>query len=273
MELQKMIEWYKSNVGKHTYSMETPRFDCSFSVASALEAASGAKIVPMSYSTINLGDLLKRLGFVKVYSGRTNNAPVKEFDVILMTNADSMSGSGGAGGHTGIIGAGGIFWNTTPTDWSTGNSYLKGKAVQSPSWSVYRNITRLQHLTEVWRYQGKTTQNKQVSNKITVDGLFGVNSVIALQSLAGTGSDGYITYITSANKKYLPNLCAYKVGNAPSLTVIWLQKQMGATADGFWGKDTNIAIAKKLNAHYGDDRYFGATECKALQKWINERLK
>ena len=276
INMNKAIAWYQSNVGKHTYSMENPRFDCSYSVAAALSAAGAGGISPNAYNTVNLPALLDKLGFQRVYSGPTLRATgVLDGDVVLMSGGNSMADSAGDNGHTGIIGPNGKFYNTTATDWMNGKKFVAGNAVQIAPWMEYIKITRLKNHTEIWRL-GKAVASKPAGKskpaKLTVDSIFGVKSVQALEYLAGTGDDGVITDITPANAKYVPNLTSKRIGNQPSETVKWLQKQVGVDPDGFWGPATNIGIAHMCGATGGDERIFGPNEARGLQKWINFKL-
>ena len=276
MDLQKMIDWYKQNVGKHTYSMDSnSRFDCSSSVASALAYASGKKINVMSYNTVNLGALLKSLGFVRVYAGSTLGANVKEFDVILMTNGANMSQSAGASGHTGVIGSGGTFWNTTPTNFYTGQTYAKGQAVQSSPWNSYKVVTRLKNYTEVWRYGAKQTSHA----KLELDGFLGLGTWREIGRAVGVDSGSVISGQTLNNKSRLKGVTV-KVSytGEGSLTVSKWQKKLGVNSDGIIGKEFITALQKRLKklGYYSGaiDGVFDypSTTILAWQKWLNKGI-
>ncbi|WP_054639827.1 peptidoglycan amidohydrolase family protein [Lactococcus fujiensis] len=59
------VNWYKSNIGKQTYSQKPPRFDCSSSATLAFASAVGINIDAMKYSTVNLADLFAKNGLKK----------------------------------------------------------------------------------------------------------------------------------------------------------------------------------------------------------------
>ena len=103
-----VLPWLTSRVGKLTYSMTGSRngsdgtADCSGSVSQALIDAGGTNNGLLS--TITLGAHLKSLGYEQVYSGTTSGATnIVTDDIILMSAISDMSGSVGAGGHTGLV--------------------------------------------------------------------------------------------------------------------------------------------------------------------------
>jgi len=189
------INWYIQNIGKHTYSEggagNPPRFDCSSSVSLALQAAGAPNFGLLS--TVTLGAELAKLGFKKVYSGPTKGATgVANGDVVLMSGGANMSVSGGSNGHTGIIGTNGNFYNTTATDWKTGDIFVPNDAVQVAPWNEYITHTRLTEYTEIWRYTTTfTVANKSAIStkvrKVKVDGLW--QPVITPQETTGAIQD------------------------------------------------------------------------------------
>lgn len=111
---------------------------------------------------------------------------------------------------------------------------------------------------------------------IYVDGSWGVDTTKALQKIFKTTADGIISNQPSSNKKYLSAASTstwnfkdkdYKAG---SQLIKALQKKIGATADGLFGKQSVIALQKFLGVT--QDGYMGKETVKALQKWINKNL-
>ena len=84
-----------------------------------------------------------------------------------------------------------------------------------------------------------------VSKPLTVDGVFGYNSIAMLQKILVLKVDG----ILGKN------------------TVKALQKLVGVEADGAWGKKTSKAVQKMIKVEADGD--FGKQSVKAFQKWIN----
>ena len=168
----KVIDWFKSNEGKITYSMgpgsainNGPRqtidhgqggtTDCSGGMASALMYA-GA--VPKSqigsvppYTTVNIGALLSGNGYEKVYSGtntgRSDMWDIKDGDVVNM-GAGSIANSIGGNGHIGVMSTKNTFTSVT---WNGGTG-LNGNAVQNDAVPAYfANIAWALNYFEVWR--------------------------------------------------------------------------------------------------------------------------
>lgn len=127
------------------------------------------------------------------------------------------------------------------------------------------------------------TPKQQVVNnsKLTVDGSWGVATTKATQKVLGTSVDGVVSRQPKSNKKYLPNcsttswkfVIIYKGGSA---LIKAIQRLVGATPDGYCGKQTVIAIQKflKIGGYYHGiiDGSMGALTVKAWQSYINSRL-
>lgn len=105
----------------------------------------------------------------------------------------------------------------------------------------------------------------------------------ALQAALGTTQDGIISSQPAANRKYIG--CAdthswefVNSGAKGSKLIAALQKRVGSTADGLFGKNSAMAIQKYLVAHgynvgsAGCDGYFGNNSCIALGKAIEANL-
>lgn len=120
--------------------------------------------------------------------------------------------------------------------------------------------------------------NKPIESKLKVDGYFGTATVKATQKMLKTEIDGIVSRQPKANKKYLVRAVDgvwkftddYKGG---SLMVKALQKKVGATVDGYMGKNTVKAMQKYLNKKGYDlsvDGYMGPATVKAWQKYLNK---
>lgn len=126
---------------------------------------------------------------------------------------------------------------------------------------------------------GVSTSNKPTKpkNDLEIDGYFGKATVKATQKWLGTVVDGIVSRQPKSNKKYLVRAVDsvwkftgdYKGG---SLMVKALQKKVGATADGYMGKNTVKALQKYLNKKgykLEVDGYMGVATVKAMQKHLN----
>lgn len=102
------------------------------------------------------------------------------------------------------------------------------------------------------RIPNKPKQEKQmgpkfVSPNLTVDGKWGAGTTKAIQTALGTPVTGE-AWINNADAKVL-------------------QKKLGVTADGLFGKGSNTALQKYLGVTA--DGVFGPNSVKALQKALN----
>ena len=128
-----------------------------------------------------------------------------------------------------------------------------------------------------------STSTSATKTKLTVDGSFGKNTVVASQKYFGTTQDGKISNQPSSNKKYLEaavdgawEFKSSGYSNGSSL-IKAMQKKFGTTADGLFGKGSVTAMQKWLNSKGYDcgtaDGYMGAKTVKAWQKFLNDNLK
>jgi len=175
VDLNKLVGWYDRHVGELTYSMLGSRngtdgtADCSGSVVQAIRDAGGT---PYSwlYNTESLGDYLAANGFKLI--ARNQDWVGNSGDVILMNWADkanSMKGSGGAGGHVGVLKDANTFIST---DYWTGGQ--DNTAVSEHNWNDYYNTevaNGLQYV-EAWRLTDSTPANDKPvnpANNVTPD--------------------------------------------------------------------------------------------------------
>lgn len=151
IDINKIPAWFEARYGAITYSMNGSRngsdgtADCSGSVTQAVYEAGGSTPSYL-FSTVTLGGYLSANGFVRISANEDWNA--ERGDVILMSWSPDMSGSGGAGGHTGVMLNGTDFISC---DYSTNGAY--GTAITSWNWNDYYNRTAPMYI-EVWRYEG-----------------------------------------------------------------------------------------------------------------------
>lgn len=96
---------------------------------------------------------------------------------------------------------------------------------------------------------GNTTQYRASHNTYTplsVDGVFGRNSVMALQYVLGVAVDGYFGAVSIKALQHILGVSAD--GVVGHVTVEALQKRVGAGQDGVWGKLTTEKVQAALNA-------------------------
>lgn len=262
VDTNKAINQYKAWVGNKTYSMEyNNRFDCSLSVYQAL-VVGGAKAVSHNISTLNLGSWLKDNGYTMVYEGSTKGSSnaVQKGDVPVMY-IGSVAQSGGANGHTGLIGDSGTFWNATATRWSDGATFVKGQAVQSPKWSEYIKITRMTGV-QIWRPKNQTSTH---TGGIAVDGVWGKDTWKGVQSqlirighnlskyggVDGIGGVGTVRALQSALNAKLKLTGGNKLvqdGIMGKFTIKALQQLFGTPRDGVISKPQSQMVIKMQQA-------------------------
>lgn len=124
---------------------------------------------------------------------------------------------------------------------------------------------------------GSGTSSTSVAGKLTVDGVWGVNTTKALQKKYKLSQTGTLASQNTACKKYLPaaHTGSWKfITNAKGCSVLKkLQAIIGTTQDGVFGKNSVTALQKYLNkAGYKltVDGIMGTNTVKALQKWLNK---
>lgn len=118
---------------------------------------------------------------------------------------------------------------------------------------------------------GSKPSASQSAGTVSVDGWWGVDTTKALQRHYGTPCDGIVSNQDANQKKYLERCDTgswhfYGSGKGSNL-ISAIQKDFGATVDGYAGKNTVKAMQKRLGVTV--DGYCGVNTVKALQKWIN----
>lgn len=125
-----------------------------------------------------------------------------------------------------------------------------------------------------------TTPPAQKKEKLTVDGRWGVNTTKVTQRYLKTIVDGVVSRQPASNRKYLKNAFTdswqftnnYKGGSA---MIKALQRLIGTTADGYFGKNSVIALQNFLirNGYsvgkYGADGVMGYDTVCAWQRYLN----
>ena len=107
--------------------------------------------------------------------------------------------------------------------------------------------------------------------KLTVDGIGGANTVMAMQRFFGTTQDGVLSGQSKNCAKYYPALKAVEYGSGGSTCVKKLQKWLGLTQDGVWGEKTSKSLQKKLGVTA--DGIFGANSMRTWQQYLNDHDK
>ncbi|WP_374284245.1 peptidoglycan amidohydrolase family protein [Lactococcus sp.] len=262
IDVAKAIKFYQDNVGKKTYNMTAPRFDCSSTLCNALIA--GGATNKGELSTVTMPAWLKENGYQVVYEGATTGATAVKYGDVPLMYVTTVEASGGSNGHTGLIGNNDTFWNTTATRFSDGALFVQGQAVQSPKWSDYIKYTRMKK-TQIWR-QVTTSTSKPASPafNLKIDGIWGSDTWKGIQTmlayighnLGASGIDGVGGTITVKALQSALNAKLKLTGNAKLVvdgilgvaTIKALQKLFGTPQDGFVSKPTSQMVWKMQEA-------------------------
>lgn len=132
-------------------------------------------------------------------------------------------------------------------------------------------------------YVGKLVQSKvepSKDGKLTVDGIGGKDTVLAMQKYFGTKESGKIGDQLEKLYVYFPSITAvtFGKGKSGSIVIKALQKWLGLTQDGIIGQGTTAAWQKKLRdlGYLGKketiDGIFGVKSMKAWQKFLNDNI-
>lgn len=165
-------------------------------------------------------------------------------------------------------------WKDAKSQIGAYTSLDNAKAACKPGYSVFDWNGNAVYQLQVNKPAQKPTVDH---NDIAVDGSWGKECTKATQRLLGTPVDGIVSRQPLNNKKYLPNAYtgswkftkSYKGGSA---MIKSLQKYIGATADGYFGKGSVMALQKFLKARGYDitvDGYMGKNTVMAWQRYLN----
>lgn len=171
-------------------------------------------------------------------------------------------------------------WSTDATDHigiakgSLHNGYVD--TIEGNVSNSVKNMTR--GLSQV-RYciRPHYSDSKPVDDKLEVDGVAGVSTVTKLQHALGCSyCDGVISGQVRKNYGYFNSIVSVTFEATGSPCVEKLQKLIGATVDGVWGKETTKKLQQFLKSKgydvgvCGCDGYFGSDSCCALQRCLND---
>ena len=111
------------------------------------------------------------------------------------------------------------------------------------------------------------------SGKLSVDGYWGVATTKALQKTLGTTVDGIVSgqdanNMASVNRGGLER-ASWKTGRGGSQMVRVLQRKIGVSADGYFGKNTCKALQRYLGTTQDGIVSAPSSMVKALQRKLN----
>lgn len=121
---------------------------------------------------------------------------------------------------------------------------------------------------------GSAAASVTVSGKLAVDGSWGPDTTRRAQQFLGTVQDGIVSNQPSGNKQYLANADAsswqFKASgySAGSSMVRALQKLIGATVDGWFGRESVQKLQKFLGVT--QDGSMGPITVRAWQTYLNK---
>lgn len=118
-----------------------------------------------------------------------------------------------------------------------------------------------------------SSDNNDVSGGLDIDGVWGTATTSAVQNALGTPVDGIVSgqasSLDACNRGGLTS-ASWKHGSGGSLMVRALQEKVGATVDGYFGRDTCRTLQRYLGTY--QDGYVDnpSNMVKELQRRIND---
>jgi lysozyme family protein len=94
-----------------------------------------------------------------------------------------------------------------------------------------------------------------------------------MQHILGTYEDGTISGQSAYADQYVWAVVSREFGYGGSMMVRALQRLVGASEDGYWGKETSTRLQQYLCSkgyQVAVDGYFGTESVSALQRCIND---
>lgn len=173
----------------------------------------------------------------------------------------------GVADHVGIVTANrGSYIETIEGNTSSGR-----RGSQSNGGGVYRRARSLSLVLAVatpnYSHSSPAHPANAGRSGLAVDGWAGPATIRRAQQLAHTPVDGVITGQWKGNKRYHWAVTGLTYGRGGSTLVRKIQTMLGINADGYWGRQTSIAMQRAL--HVTQDGYFGHASVKAWQQALN----
>ena len=200
----------------------------------------------------------------------------KDFNKVLPAEFLLLNDKSHAGCFVGEFTINGKTYNTIECTVAFGGGVTKSFTDKNGGRYSYKGGSK----NGTWGWHGKLPwlDYSVVEDVLSVDGWWGMATTRYTQKMLCTVIDGVISSQPSRNKKYLPNAetSSWKfqlIGATGSQMIKALQKLIGAQADGFFGRDSVIAMQNFLKNkcfYEGEvDGYMGANTVKAWQKYVN----
>lgn len=173
----------------------------------------------------------------------------------------------GLADHVGIVTANkGSYLETIEGNTSSGR-----RGSQSNGGGVYRRARALSWVLAVATPQYSNTSPAYPASGsrtgLVVDGWAGPATIRRAQQLAVTPVDGIVSGQWRGNKQYHWAVAAVSYSRGGSILVRKIQSTLGVSPDGYWGRQTSIAMQRRL--HVTQDGYFGHASVKAWQQVLN----
>lgn len=124
---------------------------------------------------------------------------------------------------------------------------------------------------------GQPAPQPTPTDKISVDGIWGVGTTKKAQKVFGTYVDGIVSNQYSAYKTKNPGLLSstFDWKNSPSkngsVLIKAIQRQIGVSQDGFIGDSTIRAMQRWLGTPVDGKVSYPSVMVKEFQKWLNQR--
>lgn len=209
-----------------------------------------------------------------------NNIPVGSY-LYMNGHAGVYVGSFQDGGECNVIECTPAFGGGVTTSWvdGSGRRFNHRGGYQVARWEAHGQLSR-------YIDYGSPQPQPTPSGKISVDGEWGSGTTKLLQQILKTEVDGIVSNQDSDCRKYCLNCVPYGMnfgswvwndGSGYSPMISALQKKVGASTDGKFGKETIKKLQEFLNTNMKlnleVDGYCGKETVTALQNWLNSQVK
>ena len=216
----------------------------------------------------------------------------REAGYVLSSKYDARAGDivlydwnfNGSLDHVGIVEENcGDYLTTIEGNTSTGNAGSQGNggvvARRTRSWKYVACVVRPPYDEDTSTSDQTEDAPSYDSGDIDVDGWCGRDTISKWQQALGTEVDGVMSGQYSGNRKYCLNLCSVSYGGGGNSEMVRaIQRRVGATADGYFGRETITALQEYLECNgysvgsWGCNGYFGHDTVCALQRSLNDNL-
>jgi len=183
-------------------------------------------------------------------------------------------------GYKGVYYCGRADYSKLPSGYMLLTMHKWFQSTDCPGPWLSKQFSNLAKDVNAYLGSGKTPTIAPANNthggKLSVDGHCGFNTVLDMQHQLGTYEDGVVSGQWVGHRQHIWAIESVTWEGSGSQMVKALQKRVGASVDGLWGRETSTKLQKYLIKRgyscgdAGADGYFGHCSVKALQRCLND---